>query len=239
MSTSTETDTFLDDKKSQKQLEEELGMGVEKTPDLPQRPDLQLPKVDLSKAFDVNALVDELKKIPDIKESNAQIDKHEDYLNLAKKIWTIRQSDFDSFKIKLKAGEKDTTTGKWKWARKDGQQQYEEKTFYYTPISIQEKDETFKLLVKRQDASQDVTLISIRVKKFADNKDETGAEKFLEDNDMNDIQNRFYIANQEYYLACFKAYFGADDDDIARTSFEDIVDYVDVCIRKEGVKSPQ
>jgi hypothetical protein len=233
------SETFLDDKKSQKQLEDELGKGVEKEPELTPKPDLELPKVDLSGAFDVNAIIEELKKVPDIIEAEKQIDKHTDYLTLAKKIWTIRQAEHDSFKIKLKVGVKDQTTGKWKWTRKEGQQVYEEKTFYYSPISIQEKDEMFRLLVKRQDASNEVTLLGIKVRKIASDKNETGAEEFMKSADFDKIQNMFYKANQDYYVECFKIYFGPEEDDLARISFEDITDYSDVALRKEGVKSPQ
>jgi hypothetical protein len=236
---SNKSETFIEDSKTQEQLEAELGKGVEKTPTIGEKPEVTLAELDLSGAFSAGDVINQLEKLPDIKVAEKQMDKRDEYLALAKRIWVIKQAEKDSFVIKCKKGTKDST-GKWKWERDEQRRPlYEDVTFYYTPISLQEKDAIFRMQIKKQDASNKVTLIGIKLRKMADTKDDTAAEDYITNSKIDEISDNFYLANQKYYVEAFKSYYGASDDDIARISFEDITDYSDVAMKKEGVRSPQ
>jgi hypothetical protein len=238
------TETFIEDGKSQAQLEEELGVGVEKPPKLPARPKLEKVNLDLTSALDIKSIVDEITKLPDSAKASAATKKYNEYEEVAKKIWTIKQADNESFNIRMRVldEEKSKARGKTIWKRdKDGKIEVTTKKFYYTPLTRQEADETFKLLQERQSISYEIQLESDRIIKLSkkevdlteDEKQSIDKKKWL------DWSARYFIANQNYYIATFQGYFGAADEEIDAILFDDIMNYSEVAMYKEGVKSPQ
>jgi hypothetical protein len=237
------TETFIEDGKSQQQLEEELGVGVEKSPKLPVRPKLEKVNLDLTSALDIKSIVDEITKLPESDAASNATKKYNEYEAVAKKIWIIKQADNESFNIRMRVldEEKSKARGKKIWKRdKDGKIQVTTKKFFYTPTTRQETDELFKLLQERQSISYSIQLESERITKISEKKEDlTEQEKeSIDKKKWLDFSRQFFIANQNYYIYAFQAYFGADDDELDALLFDDIMNYSEVAMYKEGVKSP-
>lgn len=227
--------TFLDDGKSpseileQKRLEEELGAGVEKEPTLGKKPNLEMAELDLSGAFDVDSIIKQIEKLPEKADAEKKLDKYDSYRELAKRVWLAKQSENSQFDIKLKIGRDEK-----------GKPKFEERTFYYVPISLQEKDMLFKLQNDKAEASNKMTVIGLRIRQFDKEKSsEQQAIAFLENTEIRKLTEDFYEKNQKYYTTGFKLYYGVSDEILKNMNMEDIVDYTDVAVRKEGVRSPQ
>jgi hypothetical protein len=238
------TETFIDDGKSQKDLEEELGVGVEKSPVLPAKPKLEKVNLDLTSALDIKSIVDEITKLPDSEKASAATKKYNDYEAVAKKIWVIKQSDKEVFDIRMRVKDEEAskTRGKTIWKRdKEGKIEVKTKKFYYTPTPRQETDELFKLLSERQSVTYEIQLESERVTKLSDKKEElTEQEKdSIDKRKWTELSKKFFLTNQQYYIYAFQAYFGATDEEIDALLFDDIMNYAEVAMYKEGVRSPQ
>ncbi len=238
------TETFIDDGKSQKDLEEELGVGVEKSPVLPAKPKLEKVNLDLTSALDIKSIVDEITKLPDSEKASAATKKYNDYEAVAKKIWVIKQSDKEVFDIRMRVKDEEAskTRGKTIWKRdKEGKIEVKTKKFYYTPTTRQETDELFKLLSERQSVTYEIQLESERVTKLSDKKEElTEQEKdSIDKRKWTELSKKFFLTNQQYYIYAFQAYFGATDEEIDALLFDDIMNYAEVAMYKEGVRSPQ
>jgi hypothetical protein len=221
--------TFLEDQEK-KQLEKELGPGVEKEPTLGERPKLEsaVSGLNLSSAMDVNSIIKQLEALPDISEAGKEFDKFDAHQNLAKRIWTIRQAEKDEFEIQI--GTKRDV---------EGRPTPITRVFYYSPISLQQKDKLMQLEIERNFANKQLTLTSIKARQFDKTKDDAGAIKYLEEIDSKKISEDFYNANRKYYISAFKMYYGAEDKDMMDMAMEDIIDYSEVALKKEGVRSPQ
>ncbi|GEM_PF-7043375 len=241
----TKSETFVDDGKSQAQLEEELGVGVEKTPILPQKPKLEKVNLDLTGAVDIASIISEIAKLPDPKRAEESTKKHDEYEKVAKRIWVIKMADKDFFTInlhKVKNKHDDGRVLKFEWERDDkGRIVNEPKTFYYNGMTIQEKDEYFRLISERESISYDLSRTGDLIKRLAAKDPDT-----LTDSDKEQLDKKFWVeiamkynkANQEFYISTFKAYFGATDEDIERMDFNDIIYYGEIGEYKEGIKSP-
>lgn len=236
--------TFVDDGKSQKDLEEELGVGVEKTPPLPPKPKLEKVNLDLTSALDIKSIVDEITKLPDSEKASAATKKYNEYEAVAKKIWVIKQSDRETFEIRMRVKDEEASAKRNKtiWKRdKDGRIEIKTKKFYYTPTTRQETDELFKLLSERQSVTYEIQLESERITKLSEKKEDlTDAEKeSIDKRKWTELSRKFFLTNQQYYIYAFQAYFGATDEEIDALLFDDIMNYSEVAMYKEGVRSPQ
>lgn len=225
------------EKIAQEKLEDELGPGVENPPKIPPAPELEIPKTTLTEVFDVKSIVDEIVRLPDTKKVDESIDKYTKHHAAARKVWIIKQAENVEFVCRMRVGDKDGE--RWIWKRdKDGKVMTENKRFFYTPLSIQEKGILFKKRKDKQSAEYDVALEGQKLTKLAKRSEEFPEDEVFTKKAWVDISEKFFIANQEYYLESFRSYFGATEDDIARLFFDDIVNYVDVAEHIEGVKSP-
>ncbi|WP_411753298.1 hypothetical protein [Serratia sp. (in: enterobacteria)] len=229
--------TFVDDIKTQDQLTTELGPGVEKQPKLPEEPVLQTIKLDLSGALDVADLTKVIIDKLDIDQANKSMDRYDDYQGIAKKIWRIKESASDDFEISLRKGIKDK--GKWKWERDKGRLQYEKKRFYYEPVTRQEKEEHIKLLKEKESANMDLIIETQKINKLIRNMNTDEQEKYLKKKEWLEISDKFGNAHYKYYSNLFQSYYGATDEDIERINFDDIINYVEIALYKEGIRSPQ
>lgn len=230
--------TFVDDIKTQDQLEGELGSGVEKPPKLPEEPILHTIKLDLSGEMDVANLTKVIIDKLDIDQANKSMDRYDDYQGIAKKIWRIKESVKDDFEIYMRKGTKEK--GKWKWERNDeGRIQYEKKRFYYEPVTRQEKEEHIKLLKEKESANMDLIIETQKINKLIRNMNTDEQEKYLRKKEWLEISDKFGNAHYQYYAQLFQSYFGAFDEDIERINFDDIINYVEIALYKEGIRSPQ
>lgn len=227
--------------KSQEELEKELGEGVEKIPPTPTKPDVILERKDFFGVLDMRTMVDELSKLPEIDEVKKDMDKYDEYEGQVRKLWVIKQSDSDSWKIRMRVIEKrEKESGRIKWKVDKGKYAIEEKVFYYNPITVQDKEDHYKLLNERESARQDLLLEVAKLRNMA--ADKSTAEEFEDYRTKRPWMlktHNFQMATQNYYLELFKAYFAASDDDVDRILFDDIMNYVDVALYKEQVKSPK
>lgn len=227
--------------KTQEELQKDLGEGVEKVPPEPIKPDVVLERKDFFGVLDMRTMVDELSRLPDVDAVQKDMEKYDAYEGQVRKLWLIKQSDSDSWKIRMRVIEsKDKNSGRIKYKILNGKFVTEEKTFYYNPITVQDKEDHYKLLNERESARQDLLLEVAKLKNMA------AAKSTPEDFDEYRTQrpwmektNLFQQATQNYYIELFKAYFAADDDDVDRILFDDIMNYVDVALYKEQVKSPK
>jgi hypothetical protein len=240
----SKSETFIEDGKSQEQLEEELGVGVEKTPSLPPKPKLEKVNLDLTSALDIKTIVDEITKLPDSDKASAATKKYNEYEGVAKKIWIIKQSDKEVFDIRMRVKDEEAskTRGKTVWKRGvDGKIEIKTKKFYYTPTTRQETDELFKLLSERQSITYEIQLESERITKLSNKKEDlTDAEnESIDKKKWLELSHKFFVTNQNYYIYAFQAYFGATDEEIDALLFDDIMNYAEVAMYKEGVRSPQ
>jgi len=238
------TETFIEDGKSQAQLEEELGIGVEKSPILPPKPKLEKVNLDLTSALDIKGIVEEITKLPDSDKASEATKKYNEYEAVAKKIWTIKQADKEVFDIRMrvKDEEQSKTRGKTIWKRdKDGKIEIKTKRFYYTPTTRQETDELFKLLTERQAITYEIQLEAERITKLSEKKEELTVDEkaSIDKRQWLELSRKFFVANQNYYIYAFQAYFGADEEILNALLFDDIMNYAEVAMYKEGVKSPQ
>ena len=231
---------LVQDGKSQAELEKELGEGVEKVPPDPIKPDVVLEKRDFFGVLDMRTMVDELSKLPDIDEVEKDMDKYDAYEGQVRKLWVIKQSDSDSWNIRMRVIVKEDDNGRINWKVENGKYLVEEKKFFYNPITVQDKEDHYKLLNERESARQDLLMEIAKMKNMA--------SKTITPNDFDDYRAKrpwmekttlFQSATQNYYLELFKAYFAATDDDVKRIIFDDIMNYVDVALYKEQVKSPK
>lgn len=229
--------TFVDDIKTQDELEKELGPGVEKVPKQGTEPELHTIRLDLSGELDVANLTKVIIDKLDVDEANKSMDRYDDYQGIAKKIWRIKESANDEFKIKLRVGNKEK--GKWKWIREKGQIQYERQTFYYQPVTRQEKEEHMKLLREKESANMDLIIETQKINRLIRSMDATEQEKYLKKKEWLDISDKYAKAHYAYYSTLFQAYYGATDEDIERINFDDIINYVEIALYKEGIRSPQ
>jgi hypothetical protein len=244
LSVNPKSETFIEDGKSQEQLEEELGVGVEKAPPLPPKPKLEKVNLDLTSALDIKSIVDEITKLPDSDKASAATKKYNDYEAVAKKIWVIKQSDRESFDIRMRIKDEEASKsrGKTVWKRdKDGKIEIKTKKFYYTPTTRQETDELFKLLSERQSITYEIQLESERITNLSDKKGELTEEEkqTIDKKKWIALSHDFFLTNQNYYLYAFQAYFGATDEELDSLLFDDIMNYAEVAMYKEGVRSPQ
>ena len=231
-------ESFRDDLKTQEQLEDELGVGVEKVPKLPDKPDVKVITLDLSGPKDIDTIVKEIDKLPAVKDANAATEKYDAYKKTATKIWVIKQANEDSWNIPLRVGEKKGE--KYIWQRDDvGRIMTEPKRFYYNPITRQEKEEHLKLLEERESANYDLIVETEHINKIIRSLDTEEQTKFLEKKTWIRVSKTFAEKSHLYYYGLFRDYFGATEDDINRISYDDIIAYVDVALYKEGVKNPQ
>jgi hypothetical protein len=132
--------------------------------------------------------------------------------------------------------------GKIKYKRdEDGRIKLTTKRFYYVPNTRREADEIFKLLTERQSITYEIQLESERVTRLGKKEGElTDAEKeSIDKKKWLELSKQFYLTNQNYYIAAFQAYFGATDTEIDAILFDDIMNYAEVAMYKEGVRSPQ
>ena len=232
----------MQDGKNQEDLENELGVGVEKTPPTPEKPDIILERKDMFGVLDMRTMVDELSKLPDIDEVQKDMDKYDAYEGQVRKLWVIKQSDNDNWKIRMRAIQsEDKNSGRITWKINNGKYVTEEKTFHYNPITVQDKEDHYRLLNDRESARQDLLLEAAKLKNMAA-KLKVNEEEF-EDYRLKkpwiEKTRMFQLATQNYYTELFKAYFAATDEDVKRILFDDIMNYVDVALYKEGVKSPK
>jgi hypothetical protein len=237
---SRKSETFIEDGKSQQQLEEELGPGVEKKPILPEKPKLEQAKLDFGKdVFDVNKIIDEISKLPASKDATIQTTKYDEYQVVARKIWVIKQSEKDSIMLRMREIES-KEGNRYIWKRdEEGKIAFTTKRFYYTPVTVQEKQEIFKLDSARRSLEYDVALEGQKLRNLGDKYADDPDAEILKKKAWVEISHNFFAAVQEYNLTAFRAYYGGTDEEIDRLFFEDIVNAVDVALYKEGVRSPQ
>jgi len=243
------------DAKTEDELIDELGQGVEPEPKEPDKPDLDsIPNLDLSSADDVRDIFDALKLLPSIKEVGDQLTKHDAYQVYARKIWKIKQSEREVFDIKMRVVERieehqrsdGVTIQKMIWKRdNDGQIMTTTKKFKYVSATIQEKDEFIFLEGEKQDTHFALIEEGARVDRIIANTrihpdtEEDSYSKYASNRTWQNKHARWQKAVQDYWVAVFKAYFGATDEDIKSIVFDDIINYSEVALYKGGVKSPK
>lgn len=237
--------------KQQEGLEDELGAGVEAEPVEVEKVDLDsLPELDLSSADDVKHIFDELEALPSAKEAGDILKKHDAYQVYAKKIWKMKQAERESFKIRTRVIERteekqrgDVTIRKHIWKRdpKTGKIQIKTKEFYYTPITLQERDEFLFLEGDRQDAHFAVIEEGARIDKIiaSATPEASKYEDYSKNRTWQDKYMKWQHAVQNYWIAVFQAYYGATDEEVETILFDDIVNYSEVALYKGGVKSPK
>lgn len=241
----------VNESKTEEQLAQELGPGVEQDPLEVDAVDLEsLPSLDLSSADEVREIFDELEKLPSIKEAGDLLKKHDAYNLYARKIWKMKQSERESFPIRTRVVEKiekvqrgDVTIEKIIWKRDPKTRQIltRPKTFWYSPVTIQEKDEFIFLEGEKQSAHFAVIEEGAKIDKIIAEAGPTskGYADYAKDKTWEYKYQRYQQTIQEYWIAIFKAYFGATDEDIKTLVFDDIVNYSEVALYKGGVKSPK
>ena len=202
----SKSETFIEDGKSQEQLEEELGSGVEKKPVLPVKPQIEQAKLDFGKdVFDVNKIVDEISKLPASKDATTQTTKYDEYQVVAKKIWIIKQSEKDYMELRMREIES-KEGNRYVWKRGgDGKIAFTTKKFYYTPVTVQEKQEIFKLDSARRSLEYDVALEGQKLRNLGDKYTDNPDAEILKKKEWVEISHKFFTAIQEYYLTAFRA----------------------------------
>lgn len=231
-------ETFRDDIKTQEDLENELGPGVEKVPILPKEPEIRTITLDLSGPRDVDAIIREIDKLPAAKDASAATEKYDAYQKTANKLWVIKQAHEDSFMIKMRKGTK--KGDKYIWERdEEGRIIMEKKRFFYTPVTRQEKEEHLKLMEEKESANYDLILETENINRIAKSQDTAEQEKFLEKKTWISVSKTYAEKLHKYYYGLFEAYYGASEEDMDKITFDDIMGYVDVALYKEGVRNPQ
>lgn len=230
------SETFLED---QEKLEEKFGVGVEAVPKLPPEPKLEVTQLNMQNINSVDSIVKELSKLPEIKTATEQTRKYDNYQAVAKRIWIIKQAENESFELNMRVVDKVVGDRKI-WKRdKEGRPVFTKKRFYYTPITMQEKEELFKLLRDKQSADYDVTIEGQKLSKLAEKLESEPDNIEFTKKGWIETSYRFFIANQTYTIESFKAYSGATDEDVELLNFDDMSNFVEISMYKEGVKSPQ
>jgi hypothetical protein len=239
------SDTFVDDKKTQEQMEEELGVGVEKLPQLPKKPKLTKVNLSLTQANDVKDFMEQIADLPDPKSATDSVNKYDEYERAARRMWVIKQSEKPSFDVQMRILLEKKKVGDYDlhiWERQDGKLKTETKRFYYSGATIQEKDLIFNLIAQRESSSYDLNRFGDKLKEIAKIDDDKLTEEqrsMLDKKEWLRLAQVFNLANQTYYITKFKIYYGATDDEIDRIEFSDIVNGVEIGEYIEGVKSPQ
>lgn len=231
-------ETFKDDIKTQEQLEDELGSGVEKIPKLPEKPEIKTIKLDLSGPRDIDAIVKEIDTLPDSALANKATEKFDSWQKTANKVWVIKQSEEDSFLINCRVGKKEN--GKWKWEiTPDGRIKTEKKRFFYTPVTKSEKEVHLQLMQEKESANYDLIVEVEKINKVAKDPNVDAAAKYLEKKSWIDVSTEYGNKMHKYYYGLFQTYYNVPDEDMDRISLDDMMAYVDVALYKEGVRSPQ
>lgn len=232
-------ETFKDDIKTQEQLEDELGVGVEKIPKIPEvAPEVHVIKLDLSGPKDIDAIVKEIDKLPAIQDASAATNKYDEYQKQARKIWIIKQASEESWNIPVRKGEK--KNGKWVWEKTDdGRIATEAKRFFYNPVTRSEKEDHLKLLEGKEAANYDLIVETEHINKMVRSLDTSEQEKFLKKKTWIQVTKDFGEKSHAYYYALFQSYFAASEEDLDRIAYDDIIAYSEVALYKEGIRNPQ
>jgi hypothetical protein len=235
---------------AEEELAEELGSGVEPEPKEVVKPDVEnFANLDFSDANSIKAIVEQVRNLPkedDVTEQLKKIDAYEAY---AKKIWQMKKSEQEIFDLEMRTVEKvekkkvgDAIIERLIWKRDDkGKILTKTKKFYYTGVTLQEKDQLALLQSEMQVAHFAVIEEGARINKMV--RDVTATDdsfqKYVSDKTWQGKKMYWEKTIQDYYIAVFQAYFGASDEDIRSIIFDDIVNYAEVALYIGGVKSPK
>ena len=234
---------------SQEKLELELGEGVEKDPEDPGQAK-EFPGLDLTNAFSVRNIIDELKQLPTSEDLAKQMEKVDAYENYARKIWKLKKADLEYFDIplrtvvkvdKIKIGENILEKTIWKSDDK-GRYVTESKRFYYHGATIQDNDILQLFQNERDDKHFSCVEEAAKIQKMIKDpslKDKEGYDEYAGEKIWQTKIMAWHKSQQDYWITVFKLYYNATDDDISRMVYDDIVLYADVALYKAGVKSPK
>jgi hypothetical protein len=229
---------------------DELGEGVEPIPVEPEKPEFEsLPVLEFGDAKDVQTIVNQIRNLPEAQDVDNQLKKIDAYEEYAKKIWRMKRSEDESFAITMRTIERidkkkigDAIQEKMIWKRDaNGKIVTSTKTFYYTGITMQERDELTFLESAMQDAHFNVIDEGVRINKMTRDPNTTDEQfrKYQSDKIWQQKKVTWEKSIQDYYIAVFKAYYGATDEDIKHIIFDDIINYSEIALYKGGVKSPK
>jgi hypothetical protein len=175
--------------------------------------------------------------------------KMDAYESYAKKIWIHKMSDQETFPINLRKIEKtenkkrgNTQIEYIHWKRdENGNYEFEPKIFKFSSITIQDKDEINWLASEKDVAYFTMLEEGARIRKLINNPASTDKEfsDYVGTRTWQSKQDAWEKTVQDYWIAVFKIYYNATDDDVKRMHFDDIVNYGEVALYKGGVKSPK
>lgn len=234
--------------KTEEELVDQLGEGVEKEPLDPGKPK-EFPLLDLSGAFSVRNIIDELKQLPTVEDLAKQMEKVDSYENYARKIWKMKKADHEYFDIpqrtvlkteKLEIGGSVIERIIWKDDGK-GKILTKDKRFYYHGATIQDTDIIQLYQNERDDAHFSCVAEAGKIQNMIKDVKTTEGEydRYASEKTWQDKIMKWHKTQQDYWIVVFKLYYHATDEDIKSMVYDDIVQYADVALYKAGVKSPK